>query len=183
MFFNPKTSGDWVALGIIAAIVLVLGSNQLVRFPENQARSHAGHARAEMKALEKNLNTMIEAGQQLPALQPLSDFIDAKALTKSRGESLRTFGAGAHFAEHPDVFSPKGKAPFAAETSGTMYLVFASGPDYVYDIQPAVAQTAFREKSALVLGALTYDPTNGSVSPGDIFMTNFTAASKGPNSK
>ncbi|CAN5302329.1 hypothetical protein BH09SUM1_BH09SUM1_10900 [soil metagenome] len=108
---------------------------------------------------------MVAKNQPLPTLYPLS--VGSAALVQLHGASTKGFPELPMFTEKSDVF-----APFAAATAGNLYVIYSPGPDGIFDFQPPLLQDALAQRNVDLLNPGTYDPTNGTMSAGDIFKTN-----------
>ncbi len=62
--------------------------------------------------------------------------------------------------------------PYKYNSDGMLWILYATGPDKKYEINEN-AMVDLKMKGSGILIPLTYDPTNGSVSRGDIWMTNY----------
>ena len=69
-----------------------------------------------------------------------------------------------------DPFTPQGGWPFAYYRNESGWLLYSPGPDWDYDIrQPEVVYDPHQQVPSAALIALTYDPSNGTRSSGDIW--------------
>lgn len=119
-----------------------------------------------------------------PGSRPLRDFAGRHAnwLRKAGGWDLETIDPGQLNLQHglttpvaympalpADLFAKGGALPMAYYCDGEGWLLFSAGPDWDYDIQrPSEVYHSSKTNPAPALIELTYDPTNGVKSSGDI---------------
>lgn len=70
-----------------------------------------------------------------------------------------------------DVFAPEAGSRYGYFTTGTAYLIWSAGPDRKYDLDISQFDPDQERQSAEFFARFTYDPTNGLVSSGDIWVS------------
>jgi prepilin-type N-terminal cleavage/methylation domain-containing protein len=176
-----KRAFTLVELLIVVGIIAILASIGLVNFLEAQVRSKVSRTRADMRVLASAVEIYAT---------------DNNAYTPTLGFTLFTTPVAYVTAVPADVFSPKGGFPYlgylnavtmSQQTAleqwhvtqstpeqrtafaGHQYFVWSNGPDMIDDAIDR-AQNSFND----VVDApgadygLFYDPTNGTVSRGDV---------------
>jgi len=171
------------------APLAVMGAIAVPNFLEAQSRSKVSRVKADLRSLataieaynvdnnsypmwasgEKGANARVGAGQS--AFSIPSFRIWSKVEERGRFHLLST-----PIAYITGIFED----PFAAE-DGAVYgyysigdkgwILYSTGPDKVYDIIPGEVLDSGGEISRDLLIGKTYDPTNGTVSAGDIYRT------------
>ena len=138
----------------------------------------------------RSLGILLEAYysdyQYYPQMIPLLDFAtNKKPLEETGGFEIYTIEPGkppeisgitTPIAYIPslfiDVFSPgKEGLPYAYYTKGSGWIVFSAGPDNDYDLVPTRDYDSSTSQPSQRLTVKSYDPTNGTISSGDIFFT------------
>ncbi|CAN5301566.1 hypothetical protein BH09SUM1_BH09SUM1_10850 [soil metagenome] len=119
--------------------------------------------------MKEKLDALLESNDRLPPLAHLSEFMSARELKKRHGQETKTFGNW-NSAQNADPYSSKG-SPFAAETSGTLYVIYSTGPDGVYDFQPDILRDALSRRNKGPLEDAGYRH-RAAAGKGDIYVTN-----------
>ncbi|MBI3735115.1 hypothetical protein HY256_01205 [Candidatus Sumerlaeota bacterium] len=68
--------------------------------------------------------------------------------------------------------------PYAYYSDNSGWMLCASGPDGIYNCDPRTIYSDSLTATNLRLVEFTYDPTNGSFSPGDIFSFKVTSGGR-----
>lgn len=174
-----------VELLIVIAIIVIVA---LVAKPNiNQAspRAKCARIRHDMRVIAAGLEAYYADQRRYPTTCPLSRYAvcEPGSLVESRADLMPAAEAGqpppgpaglttpvAHVtAMFPDPYSPFRGMPFTYCCTATNWIMTSPGPDCVYDIMPQAMLNADPATSMTRLLVLTYDPTNGIVSRGDIW--------------
>lgn len=140
-------------------------------------RSNVSRVRGDQRALSMAIEAYATEHGILPPMVPLAG---ADVLMRDSGPTPRTlpsaFGMVAREGKASKVFDPFTfdlRFPFAYFEDGKGWILISPGPDRKYDIADpaAVYDGAIPQPSAHLLagGPWTYDPTNGTVSQGDVW--------------
>lgn len=147
----------------LLALIPLLGFFMLFalpRIPETNASRRGSEARALMRQLGRSLEQSRSSSGVYPAALPFD-----VALEPSSSFSTE-FGKMADPVAI-DPFRPRDRIPLVYGTNGKRWVLISMGPDEVHDLPPR--QFLDGGITPVVLTNLTYDPTNGTFSPGDIF--------------
>lgn len=79
-----------------------------------------------------------------------------------------------------DPFGLSKSHPYAYYSAGDSWILYSAGPDKDYDIDPVNDGDDVFDPASLLLIMKTYDPTNGTVSDGDVWLTGKANASVVP---
>lgn len=176
---------------IVIVIILILAAIAIPNFLE----PHSAGKISKSNSASRSLATAIEAyyieHECYPAMRPLRSFLtsdrDLKRLEKAGGLELMTVEPGRpdiglhglttptpYLSSHPiDQIAMdylKIRVPFAYYTDGSGWIFVSPGPDGDYDTVPARDYTsAIPQPSHHLLATVTYDPTNGFKSDGDVW--------------
>lgn len=183
-------------LSLIEIVVIVAAVAVLLYFLMPKRTGHTDYPRTRTRADLHTITTAIEAyyvdNKVYPPMQPLSDFTAApEQLEEIGGAELSTVQLAhlqANGITSPVAYLSSGihdymlrengnfsKLPYAYYTNGNDWILFSSGPDEDYDIRnPAELPFSNHEEFSKTLSAITYDPTNGTASGGDIWQTQGT---------
>jgi len=178
----------WTELFIVVVILAILAAIAVPNFLESARRSPYSKVRSDHRDLAVAIeayfldNNSYPAGRHILEYGNLDTPSNRRKLAAAGGELLHTMEwgrAGTHglttpvaYVETlpPDRFAPVEKLPFAYYTDQVGWIFFSAGPDGDYDIRnPAEFYYGSAEQPSLALVPFTYDPTNGTVSDGDIW--------------
>jgi len=165
---------------IVVATIIFLAT---IRVPSHHAlpvRSMVSRVRADQRTLAASLEAYAAEHGALPPTAFLRDWAkDAGALERAGGLNLPaapqslTTPVAYQLRLWDDPFAPQGGMPFVYHADREGWILISPGPDREYDIADpaAVYDSAIPQPSAHLLagGPWTYDPTNGTVSRGDVW--------------
>ncbi|CAN5301909.1 hypothetical protein BH09SUM1_BH09SUM1_10880 [soil metagenome] len=157
-----------IIMMVVGPLFLMFGFG-LIRGIDGMRRARWSKAPNELEFMRSGMDELISSGAPMPPLGPLADFVDARELKGRHGEGAKTFGKW-NRAHNVDPYSSNG-TPFAAETSGTLYIIYSTGPDGVYDIQPAQLRDALSRRNKGPLEDAGY-LRRAAPGKGDIYVTN-----------
>ncbi|MCC5876018.1 MAG: type II secretion system protein GspG [Candidatus Sumerlaeia bacterium] len=176
-----STSGLQVML--LPALLPVLAAIAVPNFLEAQTRSKVSRTRMDMRSMATALETYYVDNNSYPAW---TNELDKSFNAGYQGvEGIPTFRSGGVggpmtlttpiaylVAPFEDVFSPDKGATFGYLSSGAPqldWIIFSPGPNRRFDIDPNQWRPGGLEANRDWLLNATYDPTNGTVSAGDIW--------------
>lgn len=170
---TARIRGDasrWIVYGsILTALGLFVMCN-MARMPEANARMRRAQAKAGMRTLAVELEHYREKHGDYPEMRSLAPAsLTAAKRDKTRMEGVTTWNAELAGPIPADPFSPGRDLPFAYHTDRTGWIAFSPGPDGRYDLRPETFYKIELTDDTPGLIDLTYDPTNGSFSAGDIW--------------
>ncbi len=168
---------------IVLVVVGFLAAMTLPRTFEAQTRSKVSRARADMRSLSMALESYHTDHKSYPMMTPLKDHPYAgDGLEEMGGGHLMSYVHGNSqvaglttpvayiYMPYPDVFSEDRGLDFAYYTDQEGWIMFSAGDDKKYDIQrPGKVYAGSDTEMSRGLTHLTYDPTNGTISPGDVW--------------
>lgn len=174
---NHTTGASWVAAAPVAAAVAV------PNFLEAQIRSKVSRTRSDMRSMATALESYYVDNNAYAAWVMSDDPQSAAAgnSTLAGMPTFRNYTPGSAFSltspiayvtsYFPDVFNSdrENPGPFSYFSDGRGWILTSPGPDAVFDFNPIEVY-----KSDLGMGnphliQYSYDPTNGTVSHGDIW--------------
>lgn len=142
--------------------------NQMSRIPETRARQRSNSVRTSAKNLSQDLRLLAKSSTP-PNPVPIEQLSpDAAKLAKYRASGMFTFPESLQSLITRDEFSGKDSIPLLwLRRDGADYLA-SMGPDerYTFDFATEVPAAEWLTSPDTI--NWLYDPTNGSVSPGDI---------------
>ena len=176
---------------VLAPCLAILAAIAVPNFLEAQTRSKVSRARADMRTIATAIESYHIDKGQLPAFTTLPemthdlDLLDDEML---RQEQVPTFARknwqgsedpGANSLSTPIAYlsrlfedpfaSPQG-AGYRYWHDGEGWIIWSPGPERKYTItDPAEVYSGTDERPSEALLLHSYDPTNGTVSPGDIW--------------
>ena len=158
-------------------IVMVLASIAVPNFLEAQVRSKVSRVKADQRAMAVAIEAFYIDNGTYPAstnqlnasVQPSWMYAGPEFSSIAAGSSLTT--PLAYMMSYvPDPFADDPNITFMYYSTGKWWMLWSPGPDTDYDIMPPVQQwTMGREGIPTQILNWTYDPTNGTVSDGDIW--------------
>jgi type II secretory pathway pseudopilin PulG len=164
----------WIILIIVICILVLVA---VPNFFEAQVRVKKSKNYAPIRMLATAIESYFVDHNAYPPIVPLYYFSEnERELRQAGGFSLFTFGGNlttptAYLSEKiNDPFSPQ-PLPFAYFTDGKGWIIVSRGPDKDYDFDPKqVYDGSLPQPSAsLLTSPFTCDPTNGTISNGDIW--------------
>jgi type II secretory pathway pseudopilin PulG len=165
---------EWI---ILIIIIFLLALVAVPNFLEAQLRAKKSKNYAPMRVLATAIEAYYVDHNAYPQMVPLYCFsVNEKELRNAGGFSLSTFGGDlttptAYLSEKIlDPFSPQ-PLPFVYFTDGKGWIIISRGPDKDYDFDPKQVYDGFLPQPSFPLqtSSFTYDPTNGTISNGDIW--------------
>ena len=152
---------------------LVFLQSYFIRMPEMQYRVKTSRAKSDMRNLAVSINQYYIDNQQLPEPErSLPDFKKTADREKINGIKL-TFVPqhikGEFEAELRDVFSIKKELPYAYYHDKEGFVLFSPGADEKYQLTPEIFSQLKQSHVTADVANVTYDPTNGSYSYGDVY--------------
>lgn len=185
---------DWLTARdtktVVVTFLLVLGwfLLSIPGFLEARLRAKVSRARQSMRDIGQALtayqtdhgafppaamgaNSVNAARFEHPDLQRLPSFRIARGpAPASKAETPRVAGIGVYRA---DPFAPEANATFgyytAEKAKAAGWILVSPGPDGYYDVNPAAVYDPSVPQPSALLSDLSYDPTNGTFSAGDIW--------------
>jgi type II secretory pathway pseudopilin PulG len=165
---------------IVAGVVGVMAAIAVPNFLEAQGRATVSRVKTDQRSLAVALESYAIDHNHYPMWEMRTDFATQRPSFILPQPGTRPFTLTTPIAYitsiYPDPFSAGKKEWFSYYTSGRAWILISAGPDKDYDIVP---QQDFQQPSGMkelldVLVNKTYDPTNGSVSNGDIWRSNIS---------
>lgn len=170
-------------LAIILAVVLIVLGRQLI---SAQIRSIISRERSDMHWMATGLEAYRADRNSYPGTRPLSSFShDLVGLANAGGTSVTTFEPGVGPAPalaglttpvpylpaiFPDAFARERNLPFGYFPRPDGWVITSAGPDAgIYDIDTERVGSAGILETIQMILPFTYDPTNGILSPGDVW--------------
>ena len=156
-FQNPIVAIVLLAVAVFGGLV-VLEIYQAYRIASTRTRYDQTHAGQRTVAEVIRPHLIAGRSPRSPALEPLASHPHFRGMHSSAWRR----------ANHPPVLDPFTGEPFYVRLEGAAFLILSPGPDGDYDVGPATKPdpTLAYPPDELVL--LRYDPTNGTISSGDI---------------
>lgn len=166
---------------IAAGIVGVMAAVAVPNFQEAQERSKVSRVKADQRSLATALEAYAVDCNAYALWEMRTDFQTPRPtfMTPRPGKMLAgslTTPIAYITGYVVDPFSPGKNEWFSYYTSDKAWILISAGPDKVYDIMPQQDFRQPRDSTALwnTLVNKTYDPTNGTVSSGDIWRSNLS---------
>ncbi len=151
---------------------------------EGAIRGKLSRAAADMRVLRTALETYrIDNNQYPPTTEMMGQrnigpgvptFHDSTfRYTESRGSGVVSLSTPiAYLSRFPmDVFSPVADSRYGYYTTGTTYLIWSAGPDRKYDLDISQFDPEGERQSPEFNASFSYDPSNGLVSSGDLWVS------------
>ncbi len=169
--FKPR---EMIILAVIIALLVLIA---LPNFFEARVRSKKSKNYAPMRFLATAVEAYYNDHNAYPPMKPLRDFAqNEKELRKAGGWDLTTIGISlttptAYMQEIvTDPFSTQA-LPFVYFRDGKGWMFLSRGPDGDYDMDPAKMYNGSLSQPSreLLTSPTTYDPTNGTISSGDVW--------------
>jgi hypothetical protein len=172
--------------GAAVMAVPVLAATSIPNFLEAQNRAKVARTKADMRSTALGIESYYvdynkypesvvgkeSLNGKLPETHPAYWMPTFKGVENKNGEwTAIVCSPVAYIAEVPDdPFSENGEAALGYYTpDGKKWILFSPGPDKDYDIDPEKDLSGNPAEALKKIEALSYDPTNGSISNGDIF--------------
>lgn len=148
---------------IVIGIIAFLASLSLSRMPESNTRSRVSRAKSDMRAIASSLEAYRAEHHAYPPMKRLQSGPEAQgpATVLPDGFVVETM---------VDPFSGKSELPYYYFLGSDGWMVISAGPDKEYQIVPE-SMYAYGSEMSPTLVELTYDPTNGTTSRGDIWRS------------
>ncbi len=165
---------EFIAFGVGG----VMGAIAVPNFLQAQGRAGVSRVKADQRSLATAIECYTIDNNRYPLWELRTDFATQRPsfiLLRPEKPAGSLTTPIAYITSIPrDPFSAGKKEWFSYYTSGRAWILISAGPDKDYDIVP---QQDFQQPSGMreLLGILvnkTYDPTNGSVSNGDVWRSN-----------
>jgi prepilin-type N-terminal cleavage/methylation domain-containing protein len=168
----------------IIAILFIIAEPSYVPAPD---RARVSRARADQRSIAVALESYCTDNGAYPAMRPMVDFTtNIRKLAKIGGANLSTIEPGIGESALHGLTTPvayinalyadpflhlitKDSISFAYYTDGTGWILISPGPDEDFDIIPRKFYVSTLENPHIPLLPFTYDPTNGTVSDGDVW--------------
>jgi hypothetical protein len=146
--------------GGAVSVAMILSAIAIPNFLEAQVRSKISRTKADMRTL----STAIESYNVDHGTYPPGNRDELRETPNMLTTPV------AYITRIPeDPFSPESGGKICYYLKGNDYLLYAAGPDRVIDIDP---EADFDPQDRYKMIDKIYDPTNGTVSKGDIIRTN-----------
>lgn len=173
------------ASGMFPLLMGMFGSVRVANFSEASVRSHVSRVRSDHRSLATALESYYVDNNDYPAHAAgdmginayLPDVSPARSLTTFRRASMPN---GPHSLTTPIAYITNFfRDPYGTGAGDNPYygyyrdkngwILLSAGPDGDYDIDPAKDYNSAIPQPSIHLLSKSYDPTNGTVSDGDIF--------------
>ncbi|MCX7000069.1 MAG: hypothetical protein NT106_07225 [Candidatus Sumerlaeota bacterium] len=151
-------------------------------FAESQIRSRVSRARADHRSLATALEAYYVDNNSYVSWatgdQGVNNFLPAGSAARARPTFRRPSAGGprtlttplAYITQlYPDPFAPDNGAVDSYYCDGGGWILLSAGPDGDYDIDPQKLYNSSVPQPSTELLSKSYDPTNGTISDGDIF--------------
>ncbi len=150
-----------IVLGLIVGLViLLLAAIAAPGFFKAKALSEVSRTKSDLRSMATALEAYwIDSAWYPPNLNTNPPQVSS-ALTTPVAYVTMVF---------PDVFAPTPGTSLRYYTDGKGWIMWSAGPDNDYDLQWQIYNLSFDQPSDELLALYTYDPTNGTVSDGDIW--------------
>ena len=162
----PKKPTNWLLVGGISGGALLLGclvcgwllaANAVPGFLAAQVQSKVSRVRSDMRSMATAIETYYIDHNTYPVSLPLA---------APSGITTPIAYNSSHFL---DPFAPTLGDTLRYHTTGDGWIIWSAGPDAVYGLDWKVYNTEEEQPSDILLTQYTYDPTNGTISVGDIW--------------
>ncbi len=175
----PKVISYLALIGIVAGVGWVLWKGNREGPQPNVSR-----VPSEMRSLATALESYFVDHEAYPAMRSFREEFgkNRKALMEAGGWNLSYIEPGRKGLEglttpvayitglFTDRYAPDEEMSYAYYTDGDGWVLFSAGPDRIYDINPAQDyDSALTPEEHVPLILKRYDPTNGTLSSGDIW--------------
>lgn len=187
---TPLQPSHFIVLGIILAALYQCTLREIPRQKMSSARAKAARAKSDMRSLATGLETYFvdfnayPTGQSLPhaaqaaGQSPLKLFKALRAADRLQLKAINTSGTRLLGADakvlmdqvlYADPFAKVSGTTFVYHSDPKGWILVSAGPDQDYDILPSRDYDGATTQPTAQLLMLTYNPTNGTVSDGDIW--------------
>lgn len=167
---------------VCLALLALFAADQLPGYVDGQTRAKVHSVMSSIRSLGTALEAYAaDEGAYPPCTRPAPP-TGVSAARKDAANAITTFALrpdGQEYLRSPksytempfDIFAPTPKTRFGYYTTGTSWVLFSAGPDRVYDLpdpsrQPTAPDGNLDPEQFV---EVTYDPSNGINSTGDIF--------------
>lgn len=187
----PKKKSSLPVVLIVLGILFIVGicclsalaAIAVPNFLEASVRSKVSRARVDMRSLATAIETYYVDNNAYPlhttdsslsinshpTMGASSTRPSFRILTQ-RGQQTLTTPIAYMISYFPDSFAPFEGLTYCYYTDGPGWILWSAGPDGDYDIVPERDYSSEIDQPSLhLLSTVTYDPTNGTVSDGDIW--------------
>jgi Tfp pilus assembly protein PilE len=168
--------------GGLPLILAVAVRSSVAGYSEANVRSRVSRARADQRSLATALEAYyVDNNGYVPWAtgdQGVNNFLPAGSASRGR-PTFRNPSAGgprtlttplAYITQlQPDPFAPDKGAVYSYYRDGGGWILLSAGPDGDYDIDPQKLYNSSVTQPSTELLSKAYDPTNGTISDGDIF--------------
>jgi len=189
-FRTPLQPSHFLVLAIILGALYSCAEMQMKQGYELNSRARASRAKNDMRTLATSLEAYFVDFNAYPAGQPLPraaglvgksekkvrevlagiNRLDLNAVATSGTRLLgRDDAVLAENALYGDPLAMVPGTPFVYHSDANGWILVSCGPDVDYDIVPARDYDSNISQPSAHLVLLSYDPTNGTVSNGDVF--------------
>lgn len=189
MFYSRANSGAGQAVATVAVVPVagMLAAIAVPNFLEAKGRSSVARSMADMRSMAVAIESYYVDCSAYPAYSAnvennfFADYVgDAPELGNVPTFRLKnppnlyilTSPISYMTSYIPDPFAPAKGATYGYYSTATGWIIWSPGPDKKYDINSSNVNRIYQPEGQLPspeLIELTYDPTNGSVSPGDVY--------------
>ncbi|MDK2971885.1 MAG: hypothetical protein PWP23_1640 [Candidatus Sumerlaeota bacterium] len=187
----PKKKSPLPVILIVLGILFIVGicclsglaAIGIPSFLEAKARSKVSRVRSDMRSLATAIEAYYVDNNAFPThttnsslsinshpTQGASSTRPSFRIMTQRGQQTLTTPIAYVYTYYPDSFAPFEGLTFCYYTDGGGWILWSPGPDEDYDIVPERDYTSeIAQPSPYLLSTVTYDPTNGTVSDGDVW--------------
>lgn len=189
---RKRAGFTWLELIILVGIVITISYLAVPNFGEPYPYTHSrvSRTKADMRSLATAIEAYFADNKQYPAMTPLADWAtgsEVATLKEMGGDTLFTIAASPYphktsaglttpnayassLFNDPLFPSKRRGMPFAYSTNNESWILLSGGPDEDFDVvNPLTMLHGNFEETKTGLLPYTYDPTNGSVSDGDVW--------------
>lgn len=172
-----RNLGRMILYGFILGFLGFCALNMMSRMPDSTARARVARVKADMRILGAAIETYHDRHSLYPATAPFARGMKVSdpAPVKHSLDGLTTWGPDPEIPSPRDPFSPGKSHSYAYHTNGSDWLLISPGPDGVYTYHPELRTHTGLDLRDPARVEMTYDPTNGSFSGGDIFRSSESA--------
>lgn len=171
---------------IVVFVILILAAVFMPTRTRWGPRSQVSRVRSDMRTLATAIGAYHSDYRSYPAMRPAADLTDAPSgaaemLGEMRAESVMTVESGSGSVaglttpvaylsslDFADPFHRISGVQISYYTDGHAWVLYSCGPDGDFDLDAAVDFDGAADEPGAGLIAKMYDPTNGSMSDGDV---------------
>ncbi|MCC5875373.1 MAG: hypothetical protein JJU11_04040 [Candidatus Sumerlaeia bacterium] len=155
----------------LAVFLLGVVGMQLARYPEVRAHVQRRDVRDQMNRMQMAINFFKQNHGRYPGMIPFEKGDTPTDIWERSGaEGYFSIDPEDFTSEFLDPFSPGRKYPLTFYSNDHGWMIVSPGPDREYRIKPWEVLNEEFDPTSLDMIMNTYDPTNGTRSPGNIWL-------------